>query len=127
MPTYYTGSHKIQVRSKEELDVVLGSPTVVARCITKLVYVNNDTISHTPDFRVRTSNQAKIQAGDEYVRLPLPKRAVAAGGVIDLAQAPILPLDSDERYVVEHLVDPTNELWPTILVVWLDELQTPLP
>lgn len=104
---------------------MVAPPAGVARCVTRLVYINNDIVSHTPDFRVRSTSQERINAGDEYVRTPIPKRAVAAGGIIDLSQAPVLALDPDERWVVEHLADPTNELWPTILVVWLDELQTP--
>lgn len=126
MPLFFTGSAKFNVSTKDELTLASSPPPAMSRTVTRMRWINNDTVSHTPDFRVKSKNADRVQANHEYVRV-IPKRAVAAGGEIDEDRSPVTVLAPDETFVVEHAVDPTNDpdKWPSILIVWLDEALLP--
>lgn len=120
MSVFSTGHWNALLTSKDELRFVPPPLPGLVHIVTKFRLINHGTASITPKVRVKTTDQAKIDAGMEYVPM-LPTRAIAAGGMIDEDRPPIVALGFTESLWIELAAEPSTdpEKQPSILVVWL--------
>ena len=117
------GRYVANLQQLDETELVIGPPRNVLRTLVYLRFVNNDTVSHTPDFRIRTTDARRISAGHEYVRV-VPQQAIAAGSYLEV-EGFVCDLEEPEAFVVELAAAPTT--YPSVLIRWNDEPLSALP
>lgn len=117
----FTGYAYILITQASELELV-APPQGGLRIVTRLRWINQDSINHTPRLFIRDADPASIQAGLELVRL-YPDRAVSAKDYLEDSE-PVAVLNPLQSIVMTMAEEPSNpgdvDLLPAAFLAWLD-------
>lgn len=120
-----TGTARVRLVDAEETEIVPAPPEgfEIKRVVTRYRFNNNDSAAHTPDIRVKSTNQDDIANDLEYFQL-FPKRKVAALGHVEDDRSPVYTLTSDLSLTTELDTTPTDaDDPPTVYASWVDQVE----
>lgn len=119
-----TGTARVKLVDAEEYEIVpapVGDG--VKRVITRYRINNNDSATHTPDIRIKSTNQDDQAKDLEYFQL-FPKRAVTTKGHVEDDKSPVFTLTDELSLVTQLAAIPTDtDNPPTVYASWVDQVE----